>query len=160
MKRHSQMAIEGFEQRKLAAIMFTDMVGYSALAQRDEGLALELLDEHRALLRPAFLKHQGQEVKTIGDGFLVAPVSITLPWPALGCGRRQNIGDQIRLGDMTTVAAPSRAAWLGKSSGDSVLVHGSFSETKLGLERSSAASSNEGVILNSDHVSAVPGGAF
>src|SRR3977135_1243042 len=71
MKRHSQMAIEGFEQRKLAAIMFTDMVGYSALAQRDEGLAVELLDEHRALLRPAFLKHQGQEVKTIGDGFLI-----------------------------------------------------------------------------------------
>jgi class 3 adenylate cyclase len=61
----------GNEQRKLAAIMFTDMVGYSALAQRDEGLALELLEEHRALLRPAFLKHQGQEVKSIGDGFLV-----------------------------------------------------------------------------------------
>ena len=36
------------EQRKLAAIMFTDMVGYSALAQRDEKLALELLEEHRA----------------------------------------------------------------------------------------------------------------
>jgi len=33
------MAIEGFEQRNLAAIMFTDMVGYSGLAQRDEGLA-------------------------------------------------------------------------------------------------------------------------
>ena len=61
----------GSEQGKLAAIMFTDMVGYSALAQRDEGLALELLEEHRAFLRPAFLKHQGQEVKTIGDGFLV-----------------------------------------------------------------------------------------
>ncbi len=65
------MAIEGFKQRRLAAIMFTDMVGYSALAQRDEGLGLELLEEHRALLRPAFLKHQGQEVKTMGDGFLV-----------------------------------------------------------------------------------------
>src|ERR1700730_6582945 len=75
MKPHSQMAIEGFEQRKLAAIMFTDMVGYSALAQRDEELSLELLEEHRALLRSAFLKHQGQEVKTIGDGFLVEFVS-------------------------------------------------------------------------------------
>ena len=63
MKPHSQMAIEGLEKRKLAAIMFTDMVGYSALAQRDEGLALELLEEHRALLRPAFLNRQGQEVK-------------------------------------------------------------------------------------------------
>src|ERR1700738_299602 len=67
----TQMAIEGLEERKLAAIMFTDMVGYSALAQRDERLALELLEEHRAFLRPAFLKHQGQEIKTIGDGFLV-----------------------------------------------------------------------------------------
>jgi adenylate cyclase len=51
--------------------MFTDMVGYSALAQRDERLAVELLEEHRAFLRPAFLKHKGQEIKTIGDGFLV-----------------------------------------------------------------------------------------
>lgn len=59
------------EQRRLTAIMFTDMVGFSALAQRDEAMALELLEEHRSLLRSAFLKHQGREVKTIGDGFLV-----------------------------------------------------------------------------------------
>ncbi|HTV31794.1 MAG TPA: adenylate/guanylate cyclase domain-containing protein [Methylocella sp.] len=65
------MAPEEVEERKLAAIMFTDMVGYSALAQRDESLALELLDEHRAFLRPAFLKYHGQEIKTIGDGFLI-----------------------------------------------------------------------------------------
>jgi hypothetical protein len=31
--------------RKLAAIMFTDIVGYSALAQRDDKLALALLEE-------------------------------------------------------------------------------------------------------------------
>ena len=42
------------EQRKLAAIMFTDMVGYSALSQRDEKLAQELLEEHRRLLREIF----------------------------------------------------------------------------------------------------------
>jgi hypothetical protein len=42
---------DGTEQRKLAATMFTDMVGYSALSQRDGKLALELLEEHRALLR-------------------------------------------------------------------------------------------------------------
>ena len=59
------------EQRKLAAIMFTDMVGYSALAQRDDKLALELLEEHRALLRKTFVEFNGTEIKTIGDGFLV-----------------------------------------------------------------------------------------
>jgi len=44
------------EQRRLAAIMFTDIVGYRALAQRSETLALELLEEHRRLLRPLFPK--------------------------------------------------------------------------------------------------------
>ena len=59
------------EQRKLAAIMFTDMVGYSALSQRDDKLALELLEEHRELLRKILPRFNGTEIKTIGDAFLI-----------------------------------------------------------------------------------------
>src|SRR5919199_2910079 len=59
------------EQRKLAAIMFTDMVGYSALSQRDDKLAQQLLEEHREILRAIFPRFNGAEIKTIGDAFLV-----------------------------------------------------------------------------------------
>ena len=56
-------------ERRLAAIMFTDMVGYSSLTHENEALAHELLEEHRRLIRPLFTEHNGTEIKTIGDAF-------------------------------------------------------------------------------------------
>jgi len=57
--------------RRLAAIVFTDMVGYTALSQRDESLALQLLEKHNSVLRAILERYQGREVKTIGDAFLL-----------------------------------------------------------------------------------------
>lgn len=57
--------------RKLAAIMFTDVVGFTALSQEDERGAIALLEKHNELLRPILSTYHGREVKTIGDSFLV-----------------------------------------------------------------------------------------
>jgi len=58
-------------ERRLAAIMFTDLVGYTAMAQRNESLALELLERHNTLLRSVVKQRRGREVKTVGDAFLL-----------------------------------------------------------------------------------------
>lgn len=58
-------------QRRGAVIVFIDMVGYSALAARNEVLCLHLLDELRRGIMPVFLHYGGRLVKTIGDGFLL-----------------------------------------------------------------------------------------
>ncbi len=57
--------------RRLAAVMFTDTVGYTASTQTNEGHALDLLRQQSELLRPVVALHQGREVKSTGDGFLV-----------------------------------------------------------------------------------------
>lgn len=50
--------------------MFTDIVGYSAITQRNESLALALLDEHNRILRAVIEQHRGVVIKTVGDAFL------------------------------------------------------------------------------------------
>jgi class 3 adenylate cyclase len=58
-------------QRRLVAIMYTDIAGFTTLGQTDEPRSLRLLERHRQVVRPMLTAHNGREVKTMGDGFLV-----------------------------------------------------------------------------------------
>ncbi len=56
--------------RRLAAIMFTDIVGFTHLTQQDEAKALQILNSHKNQLEPLFASHQGRIIKMLGDGYL------------------------------------------------------------------------------------------
>ncbi len=56
-------------KRQLAAIMFTDMVGYSQQMQKDEGNALKLLEKQWEIVEPILNEFGGNRIKTIGDAF-------------------------------------------------------------------------------------------
>jgi TolB-like protein/Tfp pilus assembly protein PilF len=51
--------------------MYTDMVGYTALGQRDESLSLTIVEAQQKVLGPVLARHGGRVVKTMGDAFLV-----------------------------------------------------------------------------------------
>src|SRR5258705_13841353 len=59
------------ETRRLAAIMFTDIVGFSRQMGADEARMLRLLDVHNQLIQHAVSTRHGHVIKTIGDAFLV-----------------------------------------------------------------------------------------
>jgi class 3 adenylate cyclase len=58
--------------RELAAVMFSDVGGYTAIMGRDEQQALRALEDHRELLRPLLPKFNGRMVGEIGDGTLTS----------------------------------------------------------------------------------------
>ncbi|HEV8711625.1 MAG TPA: adenylate/guanylate cyclase domain-containing protein [Candidatus Binatia bacterium] len=59
------------ETRKLAAIMFTDMVGFSRQMGSSEARTLRLLGIHNQIIEHAVAERHGQIIKSTGDGFLV-----------------------------------------------------------------------------------------
>ena len=58
-------------ERKLAAIMFTDIVGFSRQMGTDEARTMRLLALHNQVLQQAVTAHKGTVIKTVGDAFLV-----------------------------------------------------------------------------------------
>jgi adenylate cyclase len=60
------------EQRRLAAILVADVVGYSKLIGNDEAGTLALLEALRnEIIEPQIAKHAGRLFKAVGDGFLI-----------------------------------------------------------------------------------------
>lgn len=57
--------------RRLATIMFTDIVGYSAMMHKDERGTLELLAQHNTIVQAEIERFGGTTIKTIGDAFLI-----------------------------------------------------------------------------------------
>lgn len=60
------------QSRQLAAIMFTDIVGYTALMGSNEQKAFELLRKNREMQRPIVEEFGGRWIKELGDGILVS----------------------------------------------------------------------------------------
>ena len=58
--------------RQLACIMFTDMVGYTALMGHDEAHAFTLLRKNRSLQKPIIEEFNGRFLKEMGDGILAS----------------------------------------------------------------------------------------
>jgi adenylate cyclase len=59
-------------QRRLAAIVAADVVGYSRLMGQDEaGTLARLKVLRREIVHPAVTRHGGTVVKTTGDGWLL-----------------------------------------------------------------------------------------
>jgi adenylate cyclase len=73
------------ENRRLAAIMFTDIVGFSRQMGRNEVRTLQLLEVHNQIIQQAVSEHHGTVIKTVGDAFLVDFPSVV---HAIQCAQR------------------------------------------------------------------------
>jgi class 3 adenylate cyclase len=56
---------------RLAAIMYTDIAGFSRMMEKDEAGTLELLHYHNTLIKDVVERHHGTIIKTIGDALLI-----------------------------------------------------------------------------------------
>ncbi|MCJ7466879.1 MAG: tetratricopeptide repeat protein [Maribacter sp.] len=95
------------QQHRLAAIMFTDIVGYTALMGSDEERAFEVLQNNRDIHFQFLKKYAGTLIKEMGDGMLV---SFDLASDAVRCAieiqiacRKKNISLRIGIHEAEVV---------------------------------------------------------
>src|SRR5713101_2963112 len=73
------------ETRRLAAIMFTDIVGFSRQMGSNEARTLRLFDTHNQIIQQTVAAHHGTVIKIMGDAFLVDFPSVV---HAVQCAQR------------------------------------------------------------------------
>jgi adenylate cyclase len=101
------------ETRRLAAIMFIDIVGFSRQMGANEARMLRLLDIHNQMIQHAVAVHHGTVIKTVGDAFLVDFPSIV---HAVQCA--QAIQAQLRTHNAEKEATEQIHVRIGIHSGD------------------------------------------
>ena len=112
--------------RKLTAILFTDLVGFTEIMRQDERKAMNILKYKRQLLEPIITNYKGKHLKEMGDGYLISfPSAIeavkcaieiqntTIDIPALNLRIGIHIGDVIQekddiFGDGVNIASRIR----------------------------------------------------
>ena len=64
------MSTKQLTQKKLKAIVFTDMADFTTISAQDEQQALDLIQKQNDIIKPIVEKHSGEWLKEIGDGLL------------------------------------------------------------------------------------------
>src|SRR3989442_3414482 len=114
MKKGPSSTVQS-ENRRLAAIMFTDIVGFSRQMGSNEARMLRLLDVHNQIIQQAVTAHHGHVIKTVGDAFLVDFPSVV---HAVQCA--QQIQAQFRTHNAEKEKAEQIHVRIGIHSGDIV----------------------------------------
>jgi adenylate cyclase len=103
------------ETRRLAAIMFTDIVGFSRQMGTNEARTLRLLEAHNQVIQQSVAEHHGHVIKTVGDAFLVDFPSVV---HAVQCA--QHVQDRFRAYNTEKESAEQIHVRIGIHSGDIV----------------------------------------
>ena len=64
------MSKSNISQKKLKAIVFTDIVDFTKISAQDEQIALDIIQKQNEIIKPIVAKHNGEWLKEIGDGLL------------------------------------------------------------------------------------------
>ena len=66
------MSNQRITTKKLKAIVFADVVNFTDISSIDEQKALDLIDKLNTIAKPITVKHNGEWLKELGDGFLIS----------------------------------------------------------------------------------------